>query len=455
MKKTILIVDDEQFIRSAVASFLDARGFDVLQAPDAATAQIVFRSKRPDVVVCDFALPDGDALELLERFHSVDPECPVIVLTGHASVDLAVRAIQEGASHFLTKPVDLPALQTVIERVLANQILKRKETARRSGSTAGGRVNPFAGESPAIRALQTHVKRVLQSDSPILINGETGTGKGVLARWIHENGRRADGPMVDLNCAGLSREFLDTELFGHEKGAFTGAVASKQGLFEVAHGGTLFLDEIGDVDPQLQPKLLKVVEEKRFRRLGDVTDRVVDVRLVGATHRDLAAMSRSGEFRSDLFFRISTFPLTVPALRDRREDIPLLVSQMLDELARTMGRRTTPAVEPSALQVLRDYPWPGNVRELRNVLERAVLLMDGETVTPRDLVLQFDGAPATSPGVASSELNLTLEQLERLHIERVLADCQGRVDAAAVRLDVPRSSLYQKVKKYGITIPRG
>jgi DNA-binding NtrC family response regulator len=455
MKKTILVVDDEQVIRLAVASFLEAHGFDVLQAPDAATAQIVFRSKRPDVVVCDFALPDGDALELLERFHSVDPECPVIVLTGHASVDLAVRAIQEGASHFLTKPVDLPALQTVIDRVLENQTLKRKETARRSGSTARGRVNPFAGESAVIRALQTHVKRVLQSDSPILINGETGTGKGVLARWIHENGRRADGPMVDLNCAGLSREFLDTELFGHEKGAFTGAIASKQGLFEVAHGGTLFLDEIGDVDPQLQPKLLKVVEEKRFRRLGDVTDRVVDVRLVGATHRDLAAMSRSGDFRSDLFFRISTFPLTVPALRDRREDIPLLVSQMLEELARTMGRRT-PAVEPAALQVLRDYPWPGNVRELRNVLERAVLLMDGETMTPRDLVLQFDGAPPTSAsGAASSELNLTLEQLERLHIERVLADCQGRVDAAAVRLDVPRSSLYQKVKKYGIAIPRG
>ena len=446
MKKTVLLVDDDGIIRNSAALYLEAKGFEVLQAGDCAHAQIVFRSKRPDAAIVDYALPDGDALELLERFRSVDPQCPVVVLTGHASVDLAVRAIQEGASHFLTKPVELPALQVVLERALENEKLRRQETARQSGQKA--RTDPFAGTSPAIRALEAQVRRVVASDAPILINGETGTGKGVLARWVHAQSRRGDGPFVDLNCAGLSREFLDTELFGHEKGAFTGAAGSKQGLFEVAHGGTLFLDEIGDIDPQLQPKLLKVVEEKRFRRLGDVQERVVDVRLIGATHRDLAAMSRGGSFRQDLFFRISTFPITVPPLRERAEDIPLLVENLLEELSRAIGVRR-PAVDPTALRMLERYRWPGNVRELRNVLERALLLMDGAVVLPSHLVLQFAGA--APPAAGGDDLDLTLEQLERKHIERVLAAEEGRVDRAAQRLEVPRSSLYQKLKRYGIT----
>jgi DNA-binding NtrC family response regulator len=448
LKKSILVVDDDTVIRNSVSLYLDAKGFTVLEAADCASAQIVFRSKRPDAAIIDYALPDGDALELLERFRSVDPECPVIVLTGHASVDLAVRAIQEGASHFLTKPVELPALQVVLERALETEKLRRQETARQSGQRV--HTDPFAGRSAAIRAFETQVRRVVASDAPILIHGETGTGKGVLSRWIHAQSRRSDGPFVDLNCAGLSREFLDTELFGHEKGAFTGAAATKQGLFEVAHGGTLFLDEIGDIDPQLQPKLLKVVEEKRFRRLGDVQERVVDVRLIGATHRDLAAMSRDGRFRQDLFFRISTFPITVPALRDRVEDIPLLVENILEELSRTIGCRR-PAIDPTALRMLERYHWPGNVRELRNVLERALLLLDGAVLLPSHLVLQFagvmysDGAPADA-----ADLDLTLEQMERKHIERVLATEAGHVDRAAQRLAVPRSSLYQKLKRYGI-----
>jgi DNA-binding NtrC family response regulator len=447
VKKTILLVDDDSVIRQSVALYLEAKGFVVLEAADCASAQIVFRSKRPDAAVIDYALPDGDALELLERFRSVDPECPVIVLTGHASVDLAVRAIQEGASHFLTKPVELPALQVVLERMLENEKLRRQDTARRSGHRQS--TNPFAGRSAAIRALEAQVRRVAASDAPILIQGETGTGKGVLTRWIHAQSRRGDGPFVDLNCAGLSREFLDTELFGHEKGAFTGAVGTKQGLFEVAHGGTLFLDEIGDIDPQLQPKLLKAVEEKRFRRLGETQERVVDVRLIGATHRDLAAMSRDGSFRQDLFFRISTFPITVPPLRERVEDIPLLVENILEDLSRTIGRRR-PSLDPAALRMLERYRWPGNVRELRNVLERALLLLDGDVVQPSHLVLQFAGAGAVPVTAGADDLQLTLEQMERKHIERVLAVEEGRVDRAAQRLDVPRSSLYQKLKRYGI-----
>jgi DNA-binding NtrC family response regulator len=369
----------------------------------------------------------------------------VIVLTGNASVDLAVRAIQEGASHFLTKPVKLAALETVIGRALDDDSIRRQDVARRS--TAGDRpVDPFAGESAAVRDLQARVMKIVSSDSPVLILGETGTGKGVLARWMHENGPRARAPMVDLNCAGLSREFLDTELFGHEKGAFTGAVAAKQGLFEVAHGGTMFLDEIGDVDPQLQPKLLKVVEEKRFRRLGEVSDRTVDVRLIGATHYDLEAMSNDGRFRRDLYFRISTIPLVLPPLRERAGDIPVLARQILTGIARTVGRQHA-TISREAMTMLQSYAWPGNVRELRNALERALLLADGDTLMPSDFTLTARAAPSAS---TEEDLNLTLEQMERKHINRVLAAEQGRVERAAERLGIPRSSLYQKLKRYGL-----
>ncbi len=450
MKKSLLVVDDDRTITLALKDYFEAKGFDVVTVPSLAEAQIAFRSRRPDVAVVDYMLPDGDALQLLERFKAVDPNCPVIVLTGHASVDLAVRAIQEGASQFLTKPVKLPALEAVIERALADDAMRRQELARRSTGAARV-VDPFTDATGVMRELAGRARKVLASELPVLILGETGTGKGVLARWIHESGPRRRAPFVDLNCAGLSREFLDTELFGHEKGAFTGAVAAKQGLFEVSHGGTLFLDEIGDVDPQLQPKLLKVVEEKRFRRLGEVSDRTVDVRLIGATHHDLEAMARDGRFRSDLYFRIATIPLRIPSLRERAEDIPVLVGQMLADIARSVGR-TNVTVAPAAMQELQAYSWPGNVRELRNALERAVLLAERDALERSDFALTFHGT-AGGAAAGGDELRLTLEQMERRHIERVLADEEGRVDRAAERLAVPRSSLYQKIKRYGIAIP--
>jgi DNA-binding NtrC family response regulator len=449
MKKSLLVVDDDRTITFAIRDYFETRGFDVATVTTVAEAQIAFRSRRPDVAVVDFALPDGDALQLLERFRSVDANCPVIVLTGNASVDLAVRAIQEGASHFLTKPVKLAALETVIGRALEDDSIRRQDIARRS--TGGARpVDPFAGESTAVRELQARVTKIVSSDSPVLILGETGTGKGVLARWMHENGPRARAPMVDLNCAGLSREFLDTELFGHEKGAFTGAVAAKQGLFEVAHGGTMFLDEIGDVDPQLQPKLLKVVEEKRFRRLGEVSDRTVDVRLIGATHHDLEAMANDGRFRRDLYFRISTIPLLLPPLRERVADIPLLARQILADIARSKPV----TLSREAMTMLQAYAWPGNVRELRNALERAVLLADSDTLMPADFTLTSRAAPTPTSAANGEDVNLTLEQMERKHIERVLAAEQGRVERAAERLGIPRSSLYQKLKRYGLAAKR-
>ncbi|HEY0592745.1 MAG TPA: sigma-54 dependent transcriptional regulator, partial [Thermoanaerobaculia bacterium] len=284
-KSRILLVDDEPAVRFGIQRFLQSNGFEVEAVDTCERAEGAFVLQRPAAVVVDYMLPDGNALELLPRFKALDSSVPVIVLTGHGTIDLAVRAIKEGADQFLTKPVELPSLLVLIERSLENE---RNRKSRMAGETRDAReaADPFMGNSFVIRAFEEQVRKIVQSDSPILVTGETGSGKGVLAKWLHQNGLRSNEPFVDLNCAGLTREFLETELFGHEKGAFTGAVQMKRGLLEVAHRGTIFLDEIGDVDVQIQPKLLKVLEEKRFRRVGDVKDKVVDVRLIAATHQD-------------------------------------------------------------------------------------------------------------------------------------------------------------------------
>jgi transcriptional regulator with PAS, ATPase and Fis domain len=273
----------------------------------------------------------------------------------------------------------------------------------------------------------------------------------VLARWLHANGPRAEEAFVDLNCAGLPRELLESELFGHERGAFTGAVQNKVGLLDLAHRGTLFLDEIGDMEPTLQPKLLKVLEEQRFRRVGDVRDRQVDLQLVAATHQDLAQRVAGGQFRGDLYFRISTLPLTVPALRDRAEDIPLLARRLLEQVCQDVGR---PAIglTTGALATLTAYRWPGNIRELRNVLERAVLLHDRQTLD-REHLLFDTGLDADASGSAPAQQ--TLKDLERAHIERILREEKGKVEQAARRLGIPRSSLYQKLKQFQIAVPKG
>ena len=350
----ILIVDDEPGIRFGVRDFLENAGLEVEEAETIAAAERLLRESRPDAVVLDHMLPDGTALDLLPRIREIDSSLPVIVLTGHATIDLAVRAVKEGADQFLAKPVELPALLLMLQRLLESQREKRRQIAGRARQ-ARESVDPFTGASPAIRELSEQAKRLTASSSPILIQGETGAGKGVLARWLHRNGPRGDEPFVDMNCAGLSREFLETEIFGHEKGAYTGAVTSKPGLLEVAHRGVVFLDEIGDLDPHVQPKLLKVLEEKRFRRLGEVRDRQVDVQLIAATHQDLHQLVEEKRFRSDLYFRISTIPLRVPPLRERPEDVPVLARLLLDGFAADLGRRGTrlsPAAERALAVVL-------------------------------------------------------------------------------------------------------
>jgi DNA-binding NtrC family response regulator len=447
-KEKILVVDDEAGVRFGIGDFLESQGYEVGEADSCQGMLDIFRTSRPDAAIVDYMLPDGHALDLLPRLRDIDPTVPLILLTAHGSIDLAVRAVKEGAEHFLTKPVELSALLAILRRTLENRRNRQRQLASKSRQTRE-EVDPFLGTSAAIRQLAEQVRKVLVTESPILIQGETGTGKGVLAKWLHNHGPRAEEAFVDLNCAGLSRELLETELFGHEKGAFTGATASKSGLLEVAHRGTVFLDEVGDMDPQVQPKLLKVLEEKGFRRLGDIRDRHVDIRLIAATHQDLSLLVREKRFRSDLYFRISTIPLAVPPLRQRVEDIPLLAQYLLGRLVADLGRgdvRLAPEVE----RALQAYPWPGNIRELRNVLERAVLLSDRNILDRQDLRFDVPLAAEVSPDDSA----MTLLELERRHIERVLREEHGHVERAARRLGVPRSSLYQKIKQHGIVLSK-
>jgi DNA-binding NtrC family response regulator len=454
----VLLIDDDEAIRFGVGTYLRARGYAVEEAGTVLAGELAYRAARPHVVVCDYELPDGTALDLLPRLRRIDEQVPIVLLTGHGSVDLAVQAIKEGAEHFLTKPVALPALEVVLERAVENRRARQQQLARQvAGRASAARrpTDPFLGVSAAIRALEEQAHRVLGTDRPIWLRGETGAGKGVLARWLHARGPRADEALVELNCAGLPRELVESELFGHEKGAFTGATQAKPGLLEVAHRGTLFLDEIGDMPLELQPKLLKALEDRQVRRLGEVRDRPVDLQLIAATHQDLGERSRAGTFRPDLYFRISTLKLDIPPLRDRPEDVPVLAR---DLLARVAADLALPPAElaPDALEALRRYAWPGNVRELRNVLERAVLLgREGGVISRADLAFERSApAPADGAGAHDGWDDLTLEQVEARHIARILTLEQGHVERTAQRLGISRSSLYAKIKLYGLQ-PKG
>jgi DNA-binding NtrC family response regulator len=447
-ERKILLVDDDESVRLALGRFLDSKGYAHVDADGVAAVRELLRGQSVDAAVVDFSLPDGDGLDVLRTLKAQDASLPVLLLTGHGTIDLAVKAIKEGAEQFLTKPVELPALLVVLDRALDASRMRNVSLARKT-SRARRLVDPFFGESPIIRRLATEAERVAPSPLPLLIRGETGTGKGVLARWIHQNGPRADEPFVDLNCAGLSRELLETELFGHEKGAFTGAIAAKQGLLEIAHRGTLFLDEIGDVDLQVQAKLLKVVEDLRFRRLGDVRDRQVDVRLVAATHQDLGRLVQEKKFREDLFYRISTLPLVMPPLRERGRDVVLLARRLMETIGAELGRAGV-RLSPSAETSLAARGWPGNVRELRNVLERAILLSDSTTLEASHL--GESDARIAVPAEKAESGGLTLAEAERRHIEAVLREAQGVVPRAAEVLGLSRSALYERIKKHGLAV---
>jgi DNA-binding NtrC family response regulator len=446
----ILVVDDEEAIRFALRQYLEVAGYDVEEARTCAEAEAKYRREVYDLVTLDYALPDGNALDLLPRLKAVGAGVPIILLTAHGSIELAVRSIQLGAEQFLVKPLDLESLRVVLDRTVENQRNRRRELANAARDQPRRSLDLFLGCSPAIRRLEEQARRAAGAESPILIQGQTGTGKSELARWLHRHSSRAGEALLELNCGGFTREFLETELFGHEKGAFTGAVSAKIGLLEAAHRGTVFLDEIGDMDLQIQPRLLKALEEKRFRRLGEVQDRKVDFRLLAATHQDLETLVRERLFRADLFYRVSAIQVVVPALAERPEDIPALVQDLANRLTDEWGRDPV-AFTKAALLKLQRHPWPGNVRELRNVLERALLGAPGPRLDEADL--DFARSPREGAGGGFST-QLTLREVERLHIASVLREESGHVERAARRLDIPRSTLYQRIKAYRLDSSR-
>lgn len=443
----LLFIEDDAAIRFAVRDFLESYDFDIVEAESCSAGEQLFLKERPDLVLTDYMLGDGNALELLPRLRAINAAVPVIVLTGHGTVELAVQAMKEGADDFLTKPVALPALLVILQRASERQRDRQQQLVRQARQRRTA-IDPFVGTSEAISKLREQAERIATAERPILILGETGAGKGILTRWIHTNGLRAEQPFVDLNCASLPRELLESELFGHERGSFTGAVTQKTGLVELANRGTLFLDEVGDLELSLQPKLLKVLEEQTFRRVGAVRDRQVDVRLIAATHQDLSRLVSENKFRSDLYFRISTIPLTVPALRQRVEDLPILARQLLDRLALELGRGRV-ELAPDALRAMAAYRWPGNIRELKNTLWRAAILAQG---TPIDVVhLGLPGTvPAPPAAVRGAVAPRTLEDAEREAIRVALDAATGNRSQAARTLGIARSTLLEKLRKYGL-----
>lgn len=421
----------------------------MLTATDGRTAIDEFSDRDVDVILQDMDLPGIGGLDLLEVLLRRFPDSSVIVLTGHGGVRLAVEAIQVGADNFLEKPPDLDHLSAVVDRA-RERVRLRRENRRLSQLDGGG---TGLAASAALPGFLGEGQNVIATDTTLLLQGETGTGKGRMAKMVHNASHRARQPFVEINCAGLEPTLLASELFGHEKGAFTGADAKKPGLFEVAHGGTLFFDEIGEMELQVQPKLLSVLETRRFRRVGGTKEITADVRIIAATNRDLRRDVAAGKFREDLFFRLSVFPVTLPPLREwATEDFVEVVHGLISQLARGMNRPTPPAIGEEALSLLAGYPWPGNVRELRNVLEHALI------VVPRSRVVAPEHFPSelrTAAGRASAsgtqrstEPLLPLSEVERRHTLRVLDALGGNRSEAARVLGIGRRTLYDKLKAW-------
>ena len=444
MGNSILIVEDDPLLLEFLATGLESEGFAVVRADCLSRALVEVQRSTVHIILSDYHLGDGTAFDLLSWLKARDYHIPVIVLTGEASIDLAVQAVKNGAEQFIPKPVDIGFLTMMVNRTIKNFQFQQKDAAVKQERSRYKR-DPFLGDSPAIRELMRVAKRAAETNITILIQGETGSGKGVLARWLHGLSSRANDWFVDLNCAALSRELFESEVFGHQKGAFTGAVSNKIGFLEAANHGTLFLDEIGDMDPQVQPKILKVVEEKRFYRLGDVLERKTDVQLIAATHRDLKKMADNGEFRSDLYFRISAMRLRIPPLRERIEDLPVITDRLLEQLSFDMKRGTL-QITDNARRALEHYSWPGNIRELRNVLERAALLSDDCLID--NTCLEFESPLRQDFAHKAKDKGLTLREMEKRFIVDALAAEGRNVVRAAKRLGMPRSSLYAKILEH-------
>jgi len=443
---------------------LEAQGHSVVEARDQKEAEAALHASRPGVVLSDLRLPEGDGFGVLRASKDLDPELPVIVMTAFGSVQDAVTAMKEGALDFLAKPIDPDHLLLMVQRALAQRrlatenILLKEELAQRRGAPQ------IVGDDPKLRQVSLALHRAAGTDTTVLLEGESGTGKELFARTLHALSARADGPFVAINCAAIPETLLETELFGHEKGAFTGASVRKPGKFEMAHRGTLFLDEIGDLPLSLQAKILRALEEKRFERVGGTLPIQVDVRVVAATNRNLKAAIAARQFREDLFFRLSVFPITIVPLRERPGDIVTLARYFIERFCRDLNKKTL-TLSPAAEDELRAYLWPGNVRELQNCIERAVILVDGDTIHPRHLNLSFrdglvsrtqekvdeDNGPWSKVDLSGSLADVSrraVVEVERRKIELALKEAAGNRGRAAELLQVSYKTFVAKLKEY-------
>ncbi|HET9597935.1 MAG TPA: sigma-54 dependent transcriptional regulator [Anaeromyxobacteraceae bacterium] len=459
----VLIVDDELNIRRVLAAMLAREGYEVTTAADGEQALAVLHKTPVHVVVTDLVMPRLGGLELLQKVSVDYPDVPVIVITAHGTVDSAVQALKAGAFDYVTKPFEQEELKKVIAKATRAHEIERQNV---HGAAAGGEGPPLVGQSGSMRQIYEIVAKVADSPSTVLITGESGTGKELIARELHRRSSRREKPLIKVNCAAIPKDLVESELFGYEKGAFTGAVGSKPGRFELADGGTLFLDEIGEIPVEMQVKLLRALQESEFERVGGIKTLRVDVRLIAATNRDLEELIREGRFREDLYYRLAVVPIALPPLRDRREDIPLLVQHFIAKYDQRLGKKVE-RVDDEAMAMLLAYAWPGNIRELENLMERSVLFADGPIIHGASLPDALRerapgpavpiaavgplGAIAAPSGASMKEIVRQAQaELEKELIGRALEETGGNVTRAAKRLQISRKSLQVKMKELGL-----
>ena len=460
----IVIIEDDEGVRSALAKSLEQHGCTVRATATAREGLAQLQANAADLLLLDYRLPDADGLKLLETIRRQWPELPVIMMTGIAGVETAVQAMHLGAYDYVSKPFDLNQMTFVVNKALEARRVRSEVQQAASRPLEPFGLDRIVGESPLIREAKHVLRQLAESDArTILLQGESGTGKDLAAKVIHYNSHRAERPFMNITCTALPEPLLESELFGHEKGAFTDARQQKLGLFELAGGGTIFLDEIGDMPATLQAKLLRFLDEKTFRRVGGTKDIQVDVCIIAATNRVLRALVEQGEFREDLFYRLNIFPVTLPPLRERREDIPLLVEFFLAQYSREL-HKNVPGVDKTAMAVMQAYPWPGNIRELRNLIERAMLMARGGVLTLADLPAELkkpaaapvaDKETHAAPAIAFGPEGVDMRDVERSFILKALEKTAWNQSRAAALLHMSRDQLRYRIKKFGLKPPSG
>lgn len=440
----MLVVDDEEGIRESLFGILEDEGYEVITAGTGEDAVKTVREQAPDLIILDVWLPGMDGIKTLEDIKAIRRDVPVIMISGHGNIEIAVKATKVGAYDFLEKPLSLERILLSCKRAIERGRLEKENRDLREDLIGKWRL---VGSSAPIKALRSQIDMAAKGSSRVLITGESGTGKELVARLLHGMGNRSDKPFIEVNCAAMPHELIESELFGHEKGSFTGAFEKKKGKFELADGGTLFLDEIGDMSPQTQAKVLRVIETQEFQRVGGNANITVDVRIIAATNKNLVEEVKKGNFREDLFFRLNVIPISAPPLRDRREDIPMLVEYFVQTLAAEYGRAPI-ELSPEAMARLREYGWPGNIRELKNLVERMMIMTSSSVITGKDFSLA--GGRDDSDYFIYRTLKEARDSFERDFIAKKLEENNWNISRTAEILDIERSNLHRKIKTYNI-----